>query len=81
MFGVNEQLSRATPSDLQRVIEPLASYICATDRPKAVLNLAFSVLFNEVAQMTRVAKVHVARTTSKKAPRPVEFALAGSTRR
>ena len=39
------------PGDLKRVIEPLASYICAADQPKAVLNLVYSALFNEVARV------------------------------
>src|SRR5262245_54354889 len=52
---------RSMASDLQRVIEPLASYICATDQPTIALNLAYSALFNEVAQVTRVAEAHVAR--------------------
>jgi hypothetical protein len=33
---------------------------CATDQPKAVLQLAYSVLFNEVTQVNRTARVHVA---------------------
>ena len=29
----------ATERDLERVVEPLASFICATDRPRAALHL------------------------------------------
>jgi hypothetical protein len=47
-------------ADLKRVIEPLAGYICAADQPKAVLNLVFSALFHEVAQVSREARAHVA---------------------
>ena len=51
------RVNRQPPAgDLKRVIEPLASYICATDQPKAVLNLVYSVLFNEVAQVNRAAR-------------------------
>jgi hypothetical protein len=60
---------RTTANDLRRVIEPLASYICATDRPKAALQMAYTVLFNEVAQVNRAAQAQVARfarATSKK---------------
>jgi hypothetical protein len=60
MIRVNREPPRATANDLKRVIEPLASYICATDQPKAVLNMAFSVLFNEVAQLNREARAKVA---------------------
>jgi hypothetical protein len=69
MFKSNLESRRLSTSDLQRVIEPLASYICATDQPKAVLNLAYSVLFNEVAEVTRAAKARVAsfgRANSRK---------------
>jgi len=69
MIRVNHEPRRATASDLERVIEPLASYICALDQPKAALNLAYTVLFNEVTQLTRAAKAQVAnftRATSRK---------------
>lgn len=48
------------PTDLTRVIEPLASYICAADQPKAVLNLVYSALFNEVARVHQAARAQVA---------------------
>ena len=38
----------------------MASYICAADQPKAVLNLVYSALFNEVAQVHRAAREQVA---------------------
>ena len=60
MFRVHRESPRPSAGDLKRVIEPLASYICATDQPKAVLNLVFSVLFHEVAQVSREARAHVA---------------------
>ena len=47
-------------ADLRRVIEPLASYICATDAPGAVLTLVFSALADEVAQVNRAARSQVA---------------------
>ena len=53
----------ATESDMERVIEPLASYICASDQPKAVLRLAVEALFNEVAQMNRMAKAHISTSS------------------
>ncbi|HEV2945834.1 MAG TPA: hypothetical protein VGX70_00565 [Gemmataceae bacterium] len=51
---------RATKSDLERMIEPLIGYICASDQPKATLKLAFNVLSNEVAQLEKAAREHVA---------------------
>ena len=71
MITANNERNWAATDDLQRVIEPLASYICAADQPKAALNLAFSVLVNEVAQVSRAARAQVAsfsQTTSKIVP-------------
>jgi hypothetical protein len=53
-----------TQSDLERMIEPLASYICATDQPKAALILALTVLSKEVEQVTGTAKAHIASRLS-----------------
>jgi hypothetical protein len=50
----NSKSQRAI-SDLERVIEPLANYICAADHPKAVLQRALTVLYSEVEHTNRVA--------------------------
>ena len=55
MLRIYHEPRRATERDLQRVIEPLASYICATDQPGDALKLALSVLFSEVRQSYRAA--------------------------
>jgi hypothetical protein len=47
-------------NDVQRVIEPLANYICATDQPKAALMTALALLFNEVDQTYREATAQIA---------------------
>ena len=47
-------------SDLERVIEPLASYICAADHPKAVLRRALAVLYSEVEHTNRSAHAGLA---------------------
>jgi len=44
--------------DLRRVIEPLASYICAADQPRAALMSALAVLLAEVKQTNRAALAH-----------------------
>jgi hypothetical protein len=51
-----------SPSEigLERVIEPLASYICAADQPRAALRSALAVLFSEVCQTNRAANSHLA---------------------
>jgi len=60
MKRVNRELERATASDLERVIEPLASYICATDQPRAALMAALAMLFSEVNQTYRAANAQIA---------------------
>ena len=45
-------------SDLAQVIEPLASYICAADRPREALLSALAVLFDEVEETNRTALIH-----------------------
>ena len=59
MNRVNRKPERATASDLERVIEPLASYICATDQPRAALMAALAVLFSEVNQTYRAANAQI----------------------
>ena len=48
----------ACGNDLERVIEPLANYICAAERPKAALMSALAVLVREVEATNRAAAVH-----------------------
>jgi hypothetical protein len=59
MNKIKRELERASDSDLVRVIEPLASYICATDQPKAALISALAVLVSEVCHMNRAANAHI----------------------
>jgi hypothetical protein len=50
---------RTTPHcDLARVIEPLASYISAADRPREALLAALSVLFDEVQGTHKATLMH-----------------------
>jgi hypothetical protein len=60
MNTVNRESAPATDSNLERVIEPLASFICATDQPRAALLSALAILFSEVDQTTRAASAHLA---------------------
>jgi hypothetical protein len=55
----NSQKSDPTGrNDLERVVEPLASYICATERPGAALKTVFAALLRSVEETNRVAKSH-----------------------
>ena len=59
MKSLNVALEWATEADLARVIEPLASYISASERPKAALMSAMAVLVSEVERTNRAAFAHV----------------------
>jgi hypothetical protein len=61
MNTINTLARRVSEPGLQNVIEPLASYICAADRPKLVLNRIVAALLNEIEQTNRLARSHVAR--------------------
>ena len=61
MNAINPLSHGVSESGLNRVIEPLASYICAADRPKAALHRVVAALLNEVEETNRLAKSHVAR--------------------
>jgi hypothetical protein len=45
--------------DLAHIIEPLASYICAADRPREALLSALSVLFDEVQGTHQTTLMHM----------------------
>jgi hypothetical protein len=45
-------------SELVRMIEPLASYICATGQPRKALASALAVLFSEVQATNQAAIAH-----------------------
>ena len=60
MHKVKRELEWASERELERVIEPLASYICATDQPKAALISALAVLVSEVCHTNRTANAHIA---------------------
>ena len=57
MNTFNRVLDRPQPSDLVRMIEPLANYICATDKPRTALMSALAVLFSEVEATNRAAAI------------------------
>ena len=52
-------LPRTCHPDLTQVIEPLASYISAADRPREALLSALSVLFEEVQGTHRATLMHI----------------------
>jgi hypothetical protein len=54
----NIQARGTAHDDLAQVIEPLASYICAADRPREALLSALSALFDEVQGTHRATLMH-----------------------
>ena len=49
---------RSTGRELERVIEPLAAYICATEQPQTALKSALAVLFREVEATNSAAAAY-----------------------
>jgi hypothetical protein len=60
MIKIDRAHRRSGESDLQRVIEPLASFICATERPGSALISALTILITEVEQTNKAAHNHFA---------------------
>jgi hypothetical protein len=58
MLTIHSDLQWAGGSELEQVIEPLASYICATDRPRATLMSALAALYSAVEETNRAANNH-----------------------
>jgi len=59
---VNRTIEYSAPDDLERVIEPLANYICATEEPQSALKSALAVLLREVAATNQAATAHYRAT-------------------
>lgn len=60
MNSHNDHWNRSAESELAQVIEPLASYITATDRPRAALRSALAVLLRQIEQTNHAADALVA---------------------
>jgi hypothetical protein len=58
MNSTNRLLNYSISSDLERVIEPLASYICATEQPRSALRSVLAVLLREVEATNSAAATH-----------------------
>ena len=60
MNGLNLHQSSKAEADLKKVVEPLASYISATNRPRATLILALIMLVNNVQEIADAANTYLA---------------------
>lgn len=59
-MNTNRQIQQSSVRDLAKVIEPLASYISAADRPREALLSALNVLFDEVQGTHKATLMHCA---------------------
>jgi hypothetical protein len=58
MNRISKKQETQRRSELDRVVEPLASYICATERPGAALRSVLSALLRSVDETNRLATSH-----------------------
>ena len=60
MCTVSSQNQRTSNNDLTQIIEPLANYVCAADRPRDTLLSALAVLFEQVQGTHKATLMHFA---------------------
>lgn len=58
MNAVKSALEWSAAGDLERVVEPLANYICATDTPRTALLSALAALCRQVDATNGAATNH-----------------------
>ena len=60
--------------DLSQVVVPLASYSCATERPREALYSALAALFDEIKKTNTTARLHIASVRANRwaCPRKVK---------
>jgi len=71
MKNQQPKANHAQQCDLQRVIEPLASYLCAMPQPKTALKLALATLVAEIEQINLSALDQLAAFQEKQYAAPV----------
>jgi hypothetical protein len=69
----------ATERELERLIEPLASYISAADRPRVVLTSALAGLSRAVEETNRAANWHISTFLQNQGSSGVELARRPAT--
>ncbi len=66
MVTLSDNANGEFGDELQQVIEPLANYICATERPRTSLKLALAALIRQIDQTNRSARSQVALTLERR---------------
>jgi hypothetical protein len=59
MNNTSCQAPRTPTFDMNPIIEPLASFICAAEQPSLILKLALAALYSQIEQTNRAAKAHL----------------------
>jgi hypothetical protein len=59
MIHTNRPLDRQAEADLKRLIEPLADYICAANRPSVALVWTLIFLLHDTSQIHALATEHL----------------------
>jgi hypothetical protein len=67
MNPIHCEMKPPAAGNLEFMIEPLASYICATDRPRAALATTLAALCREVEQTISAANGQIAIFLEKRA--------------
>ena len=58
MNTLNCVCDRTTNNELEHVVEPLASYICASDKPSTALHFVLAALRRQVDATNELASTH-----------------------
>lgn len=80
MNDIRRTENRGNEGDLDGVIEPLASYICAAEQPQAALKSVLAALFREVRQTNAAARIRVTALVSAAATHPSGVAAPRESR-
>jgi hypothetical protein len=71
MNTIPRKSNRTHEYGLDGVIESLASYICAAERPRATLRSALAAVVRQVAETNQIADARVAALRESRVPMPV----------
>jgi hypothetical protein len=59
MNNIQSAASSDPAIDMNPLVEPLASVICAAEHPKVALKLALAALYSQIEQTNRTALAHL----------------------
>jgi hypothetical protein len=50
---------RTSAQEMERIVEPLASFLCATEHPEIALKSALAALYSQIEQTNRTANQQI----------------------